>query len=373
MKAEADRKTLAKKLKYISEAVQDRAVLPALSGFLMKFKSDRIEITGGNADIIIRTQINCDDVNKVKEEGGYIFPKLLLRIIEKADDEKVKFSTGKSGNMTVTVGGAKYRLTCGDENSYPRAPYVEDGITIDAGAEELCTAIKSTVGFASDDEKKPSILGVNIRSLDGHLQFTGTDSYAVARYTSDINTDDDLDISIPPKPAKVLAKLLDGETLVKLSVNSKKTRLQADTDEYRFLIRTSAERFFSADKVFALYSKGTDQFTADTSELLSALDRLSIFKSEHNVVKFSMQKSNSDSIELQSSLSQIGNCHDVVTGAYRGNDLTVYLSFQYLKEMLRSMKANDIEMTFLGELSPTFVKSKENPKYIGLILPVRVV
>ena len=110
------------------------------------------------------------------------------------------------------------------------------------------------------------------------------------------------------------------------------------------------------------------------ADLISAVDRASLFTNSDNlsVVKFNI--SASKTVEISSNSTEIGKVVEEVEALEISSNLPFQTAFstKYLSDALKSLDDSVIVINFTGEIKPAVIKGEKTPELTQLLLPVRV-
>ena len=112
------------------------------------------------------------------------------------------------------------------------------------------------------------------------------------------------------------------------------------------------------------------EVTIDHSALFQAIDRASLLAREasNNVVNLNIS---ANKIEVTSNSPEVGQVRERLTPAnLLGEPLRITFNARYALEALRALDGDAVTISFVGELRPFIIRSKNDEKVTQLILPV---
>lgn len=375
MKFTIEKKRLEGVIRTAVGAVSSKALIPILTGIYINVNQSGITVVGSNGELSIKTFIPINEGDEVQgvEEGSIVVnAKIFNDIIKKLPENTVTIHSDDESHITIKSGKAKFRINGQDANEYPRLPKVSNGDSFNISSQLLKEVIRKTVFAVSEQETRPILTGVNIRTDKGKLKFVATDSYRLSMCTVNADVPSELDTTIPGPTLKELNKIL------------------ADTDEMLKVTMTSNLILFeSANTV--LCSKVLDGRFPDTSrlipnseetkiitskkDLLNSLDRASVL-SDNAIVKLAVN--GGLMAEISSDSPEIGRVtEDVIMSNFEGADVTLSFSARFAKEALKAVEGDEVIISLNGPMRPFLVlphrEEKSELEELQLVLPVRIV
>jgi DNA polymerase-3 subunit beta len=254
MKFTVERDALAEAVSWVARSLPARAVLPVLTGLLLRAGQDDSQDKqneGGfltlacfDYEVSARVRVRAD----VAEPGTVLVPgRLLVEIVRSLPQHPVDFADDPDG-VSVTCGDAAFMLTPLPLGEYPNLPELPQlAGTADGGA--LATAIAQVTPAASRDDTLPMLTAVNVE-LDGTtMTLAATDRYRMAVR----------DLSWSPAPGLAgqggIALLVPARTLHEAA------RMMSHGDEVQVLLRSPAEGAAAAEAMIG-FESGERRLTA---------------------------------------------------------------------------------------------------------------
>src|SRR6266516_4171493 len=114
---------LASRLAIVARGVSTRTAVLVLGGIQLRAEAGRLHLAATDMELSLRASLDCS----VEDEGEVVVPgRLLLDIARSlpADDVAIEHRPEEAA-VTVTSGGANYRLHTYSAEDFPRLPDVE--------------------------------------------------------------------------------------------------------------------------------------------------------------------------------------------------------------------------------------------------------
>lgn len=372
MKFIIDRELLLVTLQNVSKGLSQKTPMPVLTGIKIVASENSITFISTNKEIAVKVELEINDKVKLYETGDCVVPgKYFVDIVRKVEGKEVEFTLFEKNSIKIISDKSDFTLIAYDKTNYPVTNFepVSEPILFDS--KELKQIIKQTAFACATSESRIVLTSLNFKAKKGLLEIVSTDSFRLAKKTSEIAKEAEITANIPSKSLEEFNKILDEESLaVKVYIENSKAIF-----EYKnivFVTRLVEGNYPDTTSLFPKESLFVAEF--NRNELINAVDRASLFTSLDNlsIVKFNF--TNSQSVEISSNSSEIGK---VVEEIYLVNELEninfqIAFSTKYLLEALRSFENTTVSFYFTGEIKPTIIKEAENESLIQLLLPVRV-
>jgi len=184
-------------------AVAAKHTLSILGGILVTAEDGSLVLASSNLELAITQCIG----GKVKTDGASVVPyKLLLSLINELPNNALVNLSTLEHVLEVRTENSSARIHCQDSKDFPPTPDCSGGQVITILASELRQAIDLTVFGVAKGYERPVLCGVNVRAIDGKLQFASTDGFRLAVYTSSTPAND-LNVIVPARTLAVVSKL----------------------------------------------------------------------------------------------------------------------------------------------------------------------
>ena len=113
----------------------------------------------------------------------------------------------------------------------------------------------------------------------------------------------------------------------------------------------------------------TQKLVVNAKTLASAIDRSSFIKADgKNIVKLTI---NEKTVDVTSNGSNGSSFEEISVVSFEGNPFEISCSGKYLTDAIKAMSADEITISFSGELKPLIITDANDPSITQLISPVR--
>ena len=366
MKIKVKQNDLYKGIQTASKAVSSKTTLPILSGILLKTENNKIKLVGTDLEIGIECFVEAEIIS----EGSIVLPaKYLTSIIRELPNEEIILSTEESNNTSqIKCSNSQFNIHGSPADEFPLLPEVDSGINISMTQKKLKEIINQIEFAVSDDESKPFLNGGLVLVSDEKIKVVATDTYRLA-YREDVIDEEDLDIDeliIPSKTLSELSKLLtDSDKKVKISVTENQALF--NFSGISIVSRLIEGQFPNYKQVIPDKNKTTAVVNKD--HLLSATKRAALLaKQDSNIIKINLK---SDKLVITANTPEVGQAYEEVPIDLTGEETEIAFNARYLIDCLKVISDEKVNLELSGSLSPGVIKTKNENKYIYVIMPVR--
>ena len=362
------RTELLSALNKVSRAVSSKSPLPVLTGIKFNLTEDALILTGSDSDITIETTIEKNEKKLMIYQPGAVVlaGHYISEIIRKIESEYIDIEI-IDGTLTRIKGDrSEFNLNGIKAIDYPKIDLTCRGEHFTLDSLLLKTIITQTVFATSDKETRPILTGVNFRASDGELSCIATDSYRLAKKVIAVEEGLKFNITIPAKSLNEIAKIIEKVEDIDVYVSERKILFNMNGS----VVQTRLIDGAFPDTSRLIPTTFDYELTVDTRDILSAIDRASLFASDaSNIVKLTMRENN---VQITSKSQEIGSVEeDLHTATFAGNPLNISYSAKYVTDAIRSIGSNQIKIYFVGDMKPFIIKNEEDESLIQLVLPVR--
>lgn len=366
-----EKDTLLNNINNVSKALSNKIQMPGLTGILFNVNKDKIVLTASNNEISI--QVNITDNFKVIEEGNFLLQgKYLIEIIKKINANEIDFISFEENTIKILAGKSVFTLNCLPLDSFPIITFDESPVKFTLDALNLKQIIRKTTFAISTNESRFVLTGVSLRTKDNKLTVIATDSYRLARKEIEFDYNfPELNIVIPGKSFDELYKIIeDGTEVVEISCSSTKIMFK-----YKNL-------FYQSRLIDGIYPKNVEKIipnefinrlTFNKEELISLIDRVSIFVTNELSSLIILTLTNDGNVEFSSESFETGAAKEAIQPLNSENNggLQIAFSPRYFLDALRSFDSENVTISFTGEVKPFIITSDKDVNLVQLILPIR--
>ena len=359
---------LLSKLNIVSKAISQNSPLPSLHGIKIDAEVDKILLTASDMDISIMATIYENETSKlhVFEEGSVVLEaKYFVDMIRKIDSDEVEIEN-TDGNLTeIRDESVHFELTDINADNYPLISFEKFADSFFITAEELKNVISQTSFAAAEKETRPVLTGINLKCSDKRLVAVATDSYRLAQKVVDMDDSFDFNITIPSKTMNEIAKILDSDQEIEVSVSPSKVLFVIGD----VLIQTRLIDGTYPDTSKLIRKEFTQELVLDARDILNAINRASFIKNDGvSVIKMEISR---NEVVISTRSSEVGSIEKIVPVSYEGDNLNISFKGQYVYDAVRALNCFQIRIRFSGEMKPFVLTNVDNEDVIQLVSPIR--
>ena len=357
-----------------TRATSSKAIQPILNNLLLSCINGSLIVSATDLDLAIECKLPAE----ISKPGKVTLPaKKLDEIVSKAPGEEVSISIDKNQLTKIKSDRSKFQINGTSPEEFPEIiKKNKDEKEFEINQEELLRGILLT-SFATSKFESTSILsGVNFEINNGKFEIGATDGSRLARFVGNLEkgSKEKQSAVIPGRALQELERLITNfkEGNDKVSFYILPGQIVFQNSDFSMSTRLISGTFPAYDKLIPSEQKNKAVFSR--TELLNALERVSILANERtNVIKLSFGKS-SKSVQLNANSPDYGNATDEVDVEYKGNDLEIAFNYKYLTEALRNLQVEKILLELESSLSPILlrVSGEVEYDYTYLIMPVQL-
>ncbi len=374
MKLQIARDELLTGLQRVQGVVERRNTMPILSNVLLEAKSEGVEITATDLELMMRGLYKA----AVDEPGATtLSARKLYEILKELRDGEVAIAVGENNWATITAGKSQFKIVGLPGSDYPALPTIDrEGLTPLEGA-GLLDLIRKTLFAVGDNDARYILNGllVTLTASDGKmiLRLVGTDGHRLAVAEQEVSAAPAKDQSreikaiIPKKAAHEMRRLLeeaDGEPLIGFTKNLMIFRKSG-------LLLTSRLMEGTYPNYQQVLPKEQGRHAlVPKAELEGALRRVAVLsRDKSSSVKVTLSPKG---ITLYTSNPDIGEATEEVSARYDGENMTTGFNTRYLLEVLSVIDGESVSLQMENPLSPCLIREPGNPGFRCVVMPVKI-
>ena len=370
MKLKIKKSVLLEGLNNVSKAISTKNIIPILSGIKFELFKDKLVLTASDNDIVIQTVIEKSDDLIIENVGSIVIKgKYILDIIRKLDNDMINIEIVDDHKIMIFTENSEFNLNGIDIREYPDINLDLSSDSVNMKVSDFKSIIVQTNYACSMDEARVVLTGVNIKVHDDEFECSATDSYRLAlrKIKLDKKITNDADIIIPSRNLNELLKILsssaDNYLDMYLFNNKVIFKFENIIFQSRLINATypNTKNLIPNDSLFDL--------TVNTNEFYNMVDRASILNDDkdNNIITLELKNK---LFKITSMSLEIGKVEEKLNVDCDKN-IKISFSAKYMMDALRTMKSDNVTLTFVGEIKPILLKEENNDNLICLILPIR--
>lgn len=350
----------------VSGVIPTKSILTCIQYLYLQVKNGKIILYGTDTtnSIKIETDIDCED-----EFECLLQYKVITDTLKTLSKQTIKCSY-EDNKFIITAKEGTYRLrTSDDVSSYPFAIFNNDNIIQKISLDPILLkqALDSVLFCTSDDDLKPAFTGVNINIVD-NIDIVATDARKLSLFTiiKDAGDYQPVSMIVPKKILDSCLKYIDKEEFI---------HCYHTKDKVMFNIKNITFISKLIDATYPPYNtvipKETECKAIINKKLLTdSIKRIKSFSEKdktwacfafsHNLLNISYEN------------DEKGIATENVAIDFDSEDMTMYLDFENLTEIVKRITDKEFIMEFNNPSTPCLIRNPENGdnyKSIFIIMP----
>ena len=366
MKFSCEKALLQSAILTASRAVSTKSTIPALEGLLLEAEdSGTVYLTGYNQETGIRSAVQAD----VTEAGSMVLPaRLFGEIVRKMADDTLLFQEDKL-KVHISCGMSEFDLMGIDPEDFPELPTVEYQNSLDIQEQTLRSMIGQTLFAVSLDESRPIHTGTLFVADDEGLTLVAVDGFRLALRREKVEQKNgSFEFVVPGSSLAEVEKICrETDEIVNIHQGSRHVLFKIGST---ILITRRLEGEFLAWRQ-AIPRNNPVKITADTRQLLSCIERVSLIVSEK--LKSPLRCVLKDGGIDITTKTAIGNAHDCCPVEGDGGGLEIGFNNKYMMDALKAASVEKVTLELSSPITPCIIVPAEGEEnFLFMVLPVRL-
>jgi DNA polymerase-3 subunit beta len=370
MEFSVSKSDLVRELGLTQGVVEKKTTIPILSNILVETDGDQIWLTATDLELGIR----CACPARVKKEGSGTIPaRRLLDYVRLLPDADLQVKLGENQWASFVCGRSRTRIAGMSRESFPELPQMPE-VRAEIPLSVLSQLIASTIFAISAEDSRFTLNGALLVLKETALVMVATDGHRLAMIQKQIalpDFTDPLRVLVPRKAMSEILKLASDDASKTVEFAGNDNHLFFRIDKRLLLSRKLTGNFPDYDRV--LPKEHPYMLVLQRDELKSAIERVAQFADERSkAIRVQVVKGE---LKIHSSISETGECEEVIPVEYAGEDVEIGFNSQYLIDFLRSVDQSEVEFHFkdsnsAGELRPHGAPPESVYRYV--VMPMRI-
>lgn len=347
-------------LKKLSQAVNPKAVVPALTNLYCKVAHNKVELITSDLELTIFYVCEC-------ETEGAPFEMLipfdfLQKIVSLTGSAPLTIQHPSSRRAKIIGIGDVYELNSLEKpENFPKPPTVpnQKSISLD---ENFIEHISKAMLTVAKDDLRPAMSRVCLDIVKDTMNIVSTDAHMLYTYKLQVDGDDNEQLQISPK----MAKAMEGFKNIELSWHAKNIAVKSDNV---LLVATRHEDKYPAYRT--VIPKGNSaNLPLERNSLVNALERGCLVNAIQNNLQL---KKKTENICIAATDVDFERKSEIeIQGTYTGNTEEVAINPKKMITLMHQVDTDIINLHIHGATTGIVITSDEDPNYLGLIMPLLI-
>jgi DNA polymerase-3 subunit beta len=362
MKLKVTQENLNRALNSVARVASSRGTLPILANVLIKTSKNRLSLSATNLDIAITHYIGA----KVSEEGAITVPARLMQDFVNSIPQEIIELELNENKLNIKTDQYQSVINGIIADEFPVMPSIDKGLNWKINSSLLKKSLQQVVFAASNDETRPTLTGVLIKSVEGQLTMAATDSYRLAEKQLG-KQDEDIHLLIPASALQDLLRVLND--------NEVDAEIRYDDQQVLFQIGDIELVSRQVDGNYPDYQKlipknFISKALLKRSDFINVTKVSSLFARESAGSVTIAVDETTNQLSIHSVASQLGE-NNANTNAKVDGTGSITLNSRYLIDALNAMDGENVVFSFNGKLEPTMLNDPKQPDYKHIIMPLK--
>ena len=364
MRFTIDQKELLKSLSIVGKGVSSKTTLPVLRGIYVEAVDHYLKLVATDLDIGIEHFTQAE----IEEEGAFVADaRLLLNILRKMPSRPIQFEIREHRQLTITCDHIAFTLHLLEREEFPELPIVNKEKSFQLPQNVFRQIIGQTLFCASQDESKPSLLGLRCEMKEGQLEVVGVDGFRLALRRCPIDQQIEESFTVPVKTMSELAQILE-ENQQPLQISLTEKQVVFSVENTTLISRRIDKPFIQYRDILPKQHETVIRMAKNT--LYGSVDRASLLVREgkSSLIKWVIK----DGQLSLTARTEMGQVEEVLPVEQKGENKEIAFNARYYLEALRAIDEEEIDIKLNQMNHPGIIEPVEGNEWLYLILPVRM-
>lgn len=347
-----------KEFKPIIQIIPVHTTFPILSNVRIKIEKEKLNIFATDLDTsLIYNTSSC----KIEETGTIIVPaKTLFSIMGEIKGETTFYR--EENRVKIEYNKGYFYLPLMDQEDFPSEPIITEEETYEVNKNDFEEVIDKLVFIIPEDSSKRKMSGMLWEYEEGKLRLVTTDSFSLGYKDIKVNLGkDSFKVVVPPKVLRQLSTF----KAKKIKIGVDESRIYFFGDNFTLVSNLIKVDF--PDYRTVISEENDNVLTLKRELFLSSLKRVSVFSND---------RPKTVNIDLGESLtvevfSEIGESKEEIEGKYKGKQINIALSSNYLINFLRRIKSSKVILSLEERNKPVIIEG-EDREILYLLMPITI-
>lgn len=365
---------LQNKLKAVSRVINPSSkVIPAHGNFLFEIGTE-FDVTGADQHGNITATVDCNFTDPDEKLSFCVDSKTMLDGLRELPEQPITLIFEKKDEVfstTVIHQSGKYKIQTSDSEYFSLVKNSDTSTKlVTIKSVDFLRGIKTVHEFTSTDDLRPIMMGIYVQSTMANLSFCASNSAMMAMldFAPEGLEFNDFDLVVPSKLAKIILELVTKETDIELEIGEKNVTVRFSN--IKMVYRLIDGKYPNYRSVVP---KGNDKIlTANTSEMISALRRISVFaESPKAPVQIHAGKTNLNLINISTDSTQFSD--ENIPASFNANDYKMGFAIGGLSKCMETITTEEFRMSFSEPMKACLITPDDlNIGLTVLIMPTTI-
>ena len=370
MKIKIKKDLLMNALNNVSRAISSKNIIPILSGIKFEVLKEKLVLLASDNDITIKTEIEKSEDLTIEDTGSVVIKgRYILDIVRKLESEYINIEILDDQKILIYTENSNFNLNGISASEYPDINLSMSKDVVNMKVSDFKSMILQTNYACSTDEARIVLTGVNICTNDGIFECNATDSYrlAIRKIKIKDKINENVNIIIPSKNLSELLKILPFEEDTNIEIHIFNNKILFKIENLIFQSRLITGSYPNTKNLIP--DESLFDLVINKNDFYNMVDRASILNNDkdNNIITLELKNK---VMKITSMSLEIGKVEEKINVDCDEN-IKISFSGKYMMDALRTIKSENVILTFVGEVKPILLKEEKNDELLCLILPIR--
>ncbi|WP_257348420.1 DNA polymerase III subunit beta [Pseudalkalibacillus decolorationis] len=368
-----DKKYFLQAVSEVSKVIPGKALDLIHTGLKLVVNSNGVTLLGANGDLFLERFIPLtmgeNEVVEVRSPGSIVIPAKHFHEIIKKLPNPISI---KVDRQSVIIQSEEISTTLHSFHSeeFPIPPVFQPNKRVTITSNDLSEAIKQTIFATSKNESRPVLTGINLVIEEDRMTCVATNSHRLAKTVKRIEGDGRGSYIIPSSSLTELVKLM-GSYSEDIAIYSTENYLIFKLSRITISSRLIAGNY--PDVSGLIPTEYSTVVTLKTKQFLEGIDRACLFANDSKNNTIHLKIVDGSKLIISSNSTETGEISEnqdliSITGE---NNLDLAFDGRFLMEALKTLKNEEVKLSFGGFMKPVLVEPVSDSTLLHLISPVR--
>lgn len=351
-------------LKDATRAVENKGVVPWMTGVLLEAKDGEVRAACTNGTQTITRCVPCE----VLQEGQVLLDgKLLTNVASKMPLCTCVIDASSRKKAVITAEGSKTNMALMDSSAFVLPADVPKELCINAEPAEMLAAVKNVLYAVPAADTRERLTGVNVQTSGGHIHCCGMDGFRMAITKVPTNfANAPVNITIPRKTIADVLGVFPGGTS-ELTIVTDGKHVQFSNGHVTVQSQLLAGEYPNY-KMVVQNTQSKTKAMFDVRQMKNAVERAMVMCADkNNLVKVLVR---SEGLTI-CGIGDIGDATELVECSVNGEEMEIGFNGRLLLEAISAIPDDEAVFQFSSSVGPALLTAVENKNWIHVVLPVR--
>lgn len=366
MKLSIQREALLEPLQQVIGVVERRQTLPILANVLLRVEGSQLSVTATDLEVELIARAVLDE--PVKEPAQVtVSGRKLLDICRTLPEGATLDLQRDKERLIARSGRSRFILSTLPVESFPRFEEGQANIEFIIEQKDLNNLFQRSHFAMAQQDVRYYLNGMLIDVKEGKIRTVATDGHRFAMNGRSTENTQSAQVIVPRKGIMELLRLLKNEE-ASVNVSVSENQMRVRSENFTFTSKLIDGRFPDYERVMP--KESGKSVTIDRDALKEALMRVAILSNE----KFRAVR-----LQLRSGLLHIlannpdqEEAEEILSVDYSGEELDIAFNVTYLLDVLNTITAGNVKLTFIDANSRMFIEEADGHDSMFLVMPLQL-